>query len=550
MTFHLAFASTPAVSSITKGVFCAYQQVFSCRCLCLISRRAAVSQPSAPSSAPASALTIYNEDFAVARTTIDLDLHRGLNQVATNQVTTQLEPDSVVLRDLNNAGPAAKPSFRIVEQNYDAAVVTQDWLLKKYEGKTIHFALGNSIGPDGHVVSGNIIEGKIIRAPQPPSPYGNQYGIYQPNQQPLIEVNGEMQFNLPGTPLFPATTDGLLLKPTLRWQIDSEKAQKLSAELAYITSGLNWQATYNVITSGANLTPGKTATAAQAAEEKADLVGWVTITNQTGADFPEARIKLMAGDVAKIQPRNYARAAMAGPIAMDAISFGANGQVTQKPFDDYHLYDLNRTVSLQDGETKQVQFLDAPGVTLARSYVYDGADTNRQPIANYGGNFIQQQNYGISPGNTKVQIQQEIKNTEANHLGIPLPAGRIRLYRRDSDGQIEFVGESTINHTPAEDTIKVTSGSAFDVKGSRRQTDYYVDNGRRTLQEYFEIKLTNQKADPITVNVLEHLYRGDNWEIMQKSTDYTKLDSHTIEFPVQVPSKGEATVTYSVRYTW
>jgi len=364
----------------------------------------------------------------------------------------------------------------------------------------------------------------------------------QPSQ-PLIEVNGKMQFQLPGIPLFPATTDGLLLKPTLRWQIDSAKAQKLSAELAYITGGLNWEATYNVVTAGS-----AEDAAASTPDEKADVLGWVTIVNRTGSDFPQARIKLMAGDVAKIQPRR----GMAQEF--DRIQLAAampnNGQVTQKSFDDYHLYDLNRVVSLNDGETKQVQFLDASGVTVTRSYLYDGADQNRQPATYYGGQFIQQQNYGLSSANTKVQIQQEIKNTEANHLGIPLPAGRVRLYRRDADGQMEFIGESTIDHTPTEDTVKVTSGSAFDVKGSRKQTNFYIDNGRRELDEYFEIKLTNQKSVPVTVNVLEHLYRGDNWEILQKSADFTKLDSHTIQFPVQVAAKGEANVTYSVRYTW
>jgi hypothetical protein len=237
-------------------------------------------------------------------------------------------------------------------------------------------------------------------------------------------------------------------------------------------------------------------------------------------------------------------------MAMATQAVEVNGQVTQKPFDDYHLYDLNRVVSLNDGETKQVQFLEASGVTLGRSYVYDGADQNRQSIAYYGNHFVQEQNYGLSSSNTKVQIQQEIKNNEANHLGIPLPAGRLRLYRRDADGQMEFVGESTINHTPAEDTVKIVSGSAFDVKGSRRQTNFYIDNDRRILDEYFEIKLTNQKDVPVTVNVLEHLYRGDNWDIMQKSADYTKLDSHTIQFPVQVAAKGDTTVTYAVHYTW
>jgi hypothetical protein len=507
-----------------------------------VATSAAAQQPAQPSvqPSPASALTIYNENFAVARSTIDLDLHPGLNEVSTNQVTTQLEPDSVVLRDLAAGGPSAKPAFRIVEQNYDAAVVTQDWLLKKFEGKTIQFAISNLPPGDGHTVVTSTVDGKIVRAPR---------GVIQDGprvdpDQPLIEVNGRLQFQLPGLPLFPASTDGLLLKPTLRWQIDSPKAQKLTAELAYITGGMNWEATYNVITSSSGDN-----TAASSSEEKADLVGWVTITNNTGVDFPQARIKLMAGDVAKIQPRNYDRLE---PRVMEMAGRYIDGsdQVTQKAFDDYHLYDLNRTVSLEDGETKQVQFLEAAAVSVNRSYLYDGAAIDRQPIANYGGRFIQDQNYGLNSSNTKVQVLQEIKNSEANNLGIPLPAGRIRLYRRDVDGQIEFIGESTINHTPAEDSVKVTSGNAFDIKGSRTQTNFYIDNGRRTLDEYFEIKLANQKSQPVTVNVLEHLYRGDNWEIMQKSADYTKLDSHTIQFPVQVPAKGEASVTYAVRYTW
>jgi hypothetical protein len=238
-------------------------------------------------------------------------------------------------------------------------------------------------------------------------------------------------------------------------------------------------------------------------------------------------------------------------MAMGAAqSVTVNDQVTQKAFDDFHLYDLNRTVSLRDGEIKQIQFIEASGVTLARSYLYDGARQDLQPYANYAGNFIQDQNYGLNSGNTKVQIFEEFKNTQANHLGIPLPAGRIRLYRRDADGQMEFVGESTINHTPTEDTVKIGTGSAFDIKGSRRQTDFSIDQNRRILEETFEIKLTNQKPQPVNVTVIEHLYRGDNWEIQHKSADYTKLDSHTIQFPVQVPAKGEATLTYSVRYSW
>jgi len=514
----------------------------------VLSATLAAQQPAQPSSAPSvpAALTIYNENFAVARVTIQLDLHPGLNEVSTDQVTSQLEPDSVVLRDL--ATPAqGKPTFHILEQNYDAGIVTQDVLLKKYEGQTIKFLQGQYQTVDGKVQAPPFVEGKIIRAPQPPGPYGNPNGVYQQNQ-PLIQVGDQMLFQLPGSPVFPSVTDGLLLKPTLRWQIDAEKTQKLSTELAYITSGMNWEATYNVIVGNVGAAPGKAPATAATAEEKAGLLGWVTITNYTGVDFPQARIKLMAGDVAKLSPRppNQPRPVQISMAANVAVDSG----VTQKAFDDYHLYDLNRVVSLHDGETKQVQFLEVPSLAVARSYVYDGSDQQRQAAIYYGGQFIQQQNYGLGSNNTKVQIVEEIKNSEANHLGIPLPAGRVRLYRRDDDGQVEFVGESTINHTPAEDTIHITSGNAFDIKGSRRQTNFNIDNSRRTLEEHFEIKLTNQKDVPVTVNVLEHLYRGDNWDIIEKSADYTKLDSHTIRFPVQVPAKGDATVSYAVRYTW
>jgi hypothetical protein len=231
------------------------------------------------------ALTIYNQGFAVARTFVDLDLRAGLNEFTTTGVTSRLEPDSVVLRD-----PTGKRIVHVIEQNYDAGVVNQDWLLEKYEGKTIDFQTGTA--PGGQT---QIVQGKIIRAGyQRPAEYGAQ-GQYMQGQQaqPLVEVNGKMQFQLPGLPLFPVATDGLLLKPTLRWQIQSEKPDRFNAELAYITGGLDWEATYNVVTPNSRDVTG---------EEQADVLGWVTIRNQSGTEFPQATIKLMAGDVSKIQP--------------------------------------------------------------------------------------------------------------------------------------------------------------------------------------------------------------------------------------------------------
>ena len=491
----------------------------------LAAQQAPNSAPNS-SSAPSTALTIYNDNFAVARTQIDLDLHPGRNEVTTTEVTSQLEPDSVILRDA-----ASKQSLHILEQNYDAGVVSQEWLLQKYEGKTIDFQIAGPAVSEGKFIPGPTIPGRIIRAGGS-SEDGTQ-------SQPLIEINGQMQFQLPGTPLFPATTDGLLLKPTLRWQLNSEKAEKLTAELAYITGGFSWEATYNVVA------PESTG----AAEDKADLIGWVTIHNQSGTEFPAARIKLMAGDVAKIAPGNFKRPIAGRAYAM-AQAVMVEPEVTQKAFDDFHLYDLNRTVSLRNGEIKQIQFIEASNVTVTRSYIYNGSHQNIQPYTNFSDNIVQQNNYGLDPGNTKVQIVQQIKNSEANHLGIPMPAGRIRLYRRDSDRQMEFTGESTIPHTPTEDTIKIVTGNAFDIKGSRRQTDFRINLNGHTLDESFEIKLTNQKTQPVTVNVVEPMYRGDNWDIQQHSSDFAKLDSHTIQFPISVPSKGESTLTYSVHYTW
>ena len=474
------------------------------------------------------ALTIYNQSFAVARTFIDLDLHTGVNEITTPNVTSRLEPDSVVLRD-----PAGARPIHVLEQNYDAAIVNQDWLLQKYEGKTIDFQFTTPQGIQ-------TVQGKILRAPsQTPYEYSPQGQLTSGGPtQPLIEVDGKMQFQLPGTPLFPAATDGLLLKPTLRWQIQSDKSERFKAELAYITGGFDWAANYNVVVPDVAEVTGN---------EKADFVGWVTIHNNSGTEFPQARIKLMAGDVSKLQPAVVAGRVM-NMAALEAPMAKAVPQVTQKPFDDFHLYDLNRIVALRDGETKQVQFLDAAQVTVHRNYLYDGAAQFQTYYDNGGIN--QNRSYGLDSGNTKISIVEEIKNSEANHLGVPLPAGRIRLYRRDADGQMEFVGEDTIDHTPTDDTLKLLTGSAFDVKGSRRQTDFHVNVNGHTLDESFEIKLTNQKQQPVTVNVIEHLYRGANWEITDKSSVYTKTDSRTIQIPIQVPAKGDATLTYSVRYTW
>ena len=230
--------------------------------------------------------------------------------------------------------------------------------------------------------------------------------------------------------------------------------------------------------------------------------------------------------------------------AAPAVLSSAGRVVTEAPIDDFHLYDLHRTVSLKDNETKQLEFLEASGVSTQRTYEFD----NNTPL--YSGVYPNDRRDFTRSDKTTITIREEIKNTTANHLGIPLPAGRLRLYRRDAAGLLQFVGEGLVPHTPAEQPLKIASGDAFDLTGSQSQTDFHIDNAARIMTEDFAIHLTNQKPQPVTIHVIEHLSRTQNWEITTKSSGFTKRDSSTIDFPVVVPAKGETDLTYSVRYTW
>jgi hypothetical protein len=477
--------------------------------------------------AGAPALTIYNENFAVVRDTIHLDLKAGVNEVNYSDATMHLEPDSVVLRD-----PAGRQSLQILEQNYRADPVTQSLLLKHYEGQTIEF----EVQPTGAEVVAHLIHGKIIRSgfvPHTVSAWGEiQPAIPAEMMQPIIEVDGKLMFRLPGEPLFPRLADDTILKPTLSWRLNAAEAGSVNAELGYVTSGMTWQASYNLV--------------APEQGDTLDLVGWVTIDNQTGKSFQEAKIKLMAGDVNKIQnrpmPMGFAKSAR---LAMAEMA----PPVTEKAFDDYHLYTLQNATTLLDRETKQVEFIRANGIASTPIYIYDGAQV--ESFRAYGGyeNIRNMREFGTE-SNPKVSVIREFMNAESNHLGLPLPKGRLRFYRRDADGQLEFTGENTIDHTPRGEKIRVTMGNAFDLVGERKRTNYHIDNSRREMDESFEIKVRNHKKIPAQIRVVEHLYRGDNWEITAKSDDFTKTESQTIEFHETVQPDAEQVVTYSVHYSW
>lgn len=483
-----------------------------------------------------SALTIYNQQFAVVQQVVPLNLKAGVNHVEVTDISAHVEPDSVFLRSLDGAR-----KIRIVEQNYRNDPVTQQLLLSLCEGKTIDF---DTVTPDG---KHQVVQGKIIRSGFVPhsasvfAMYGQEYYQQQMaatqggSDQPIIEVNGKLQFSLPGQPVFPALADDTVLKPTLSWELAAEKSGATPAELSHITGGMNWAASYNLM--------------APAKGDQLEIVGWVTLDNQSGKTFPEAHIKLMAGDVNKIQP-GVPRDRVIFMSSLGAAQSGMGGPaVTEKVFDEYHLYTLENPTTLHDRETKQVEFVRVTGIESKTVYVYDGLKVDPN-FANWPmENIRQQESYGTL-SNLKVWVMREFKNSSENHLGIPLPKGRLRFYRRDDDGQLEFTGEDQIDHTPKDETVRTYTGSAFDLTGERHRLNYKADMNGHWVEETFEIKVRNHKPTPVEVRVVEHLYRWMNWEITVNSDPFTKVDSQLVAFTVNVPPDGEKTVKYQVHYSW
>lgn len=476
-------------------------------------------------------LTIYNQNFAVVRVLVPLNLKPGTNQIQFTDVTAYLEPDSVILRD-----PTGAHTIQILEQNYRADPVSEQLLLALNEGKTLDFLVQH--GDQTEVVQGKIIRSGYLSPPPPGTPYYGGPGGAPGNLQAIIEVRGKLRFGLPGTPLFPALADDTILKPTLNWVLESDKPGVMNAEFSYVTGNMSWNADYNLV--------------APEQGDLLDLVGWVTIHNQTGKTFDNARIKLMAGNVSKIQPAMADRFLTAGPYGViGGVAGGIGGApVSEKTFEEYHLYELHRPATLHDQETKQVEFVRAAGIKSERIYIYDGAKIDQSQYQGWNIESIRQNSEYGTQSNPDVWVMREFVNSQANHLGMPLPAGRLRFYRQDTDGQLEFTGENEIKHTPRDETIRAFTGSAFDIKGERRRTDYHIDFNARWLDESFEIKLRNHKKEPVEVRVVEHLYRGATWEVTKKSDTFLKTDSKTIEFRVQVAPDAEKTVTYSAHYTW
>jgi len=446
--------------------------------------------------------------YALVREDRRFDLKSGRNVLRVADVPALIDPTTVSFVSLTD--PKAT---RVVEQSFEFDLTSTQKLLSRYLDReiTVEQQRGQGVGS---------FTGTLV---------GTQGGLTLKAADGSVRVvNGYSGVTLPSLP------GGLISKPTLVWDIDAGKPGAHEARIAYQTGGMTWWADYNLAYS--EPAPG---------ECRLDVGAWVTIVNQSGAAYENARLKLIAGDVQRAPVRGYPASA---PAAMGRVQESKAAGFEEKAFFEYHLYTLGRPASLSQNSTKQIElFPTAAGVGCRKSLVYYGQAFNF-PV--YGSPMIDR-NFGVQ-SNKKVDVYLRMKNSPANGLGIPLPAGKLRVSKRDdADGSLEFIGEDLIDHTARDETVQVKLGSAFDVVGERRQLDFRVDTSAKWIEEEIEVRVRNQKpGESVDVIVKESLYRWTGWTVTRKTHDYEKQDSRTIHFPIRLAPKAEAVVRYTVKYTW
>ena len=461
------------------------------------------------------AVTAYNVDRAVIKDTRKVELRKGENWVSFSDVAARIDPTSVHL---------TSPEILIKEQNFDYDLVSDAKLLNKYLGEYVAIA----------DKEGNLFEGKLIVGSK--AIIDHKGNITYSFENLVIEDKSGFLTILPKERVadvrFPLLPGGLITRPTLNWKILSHKKGGRPCEIAYMTGGMSWRADYDLVLSAGSVTRDQ--------KQKVDLSGMVTLDNQTGATYKDAKLKLVAGEVHVVEDERFGFG-----MAKLAVVSGYRGgpekapQFKEKEFFEYHLYTLQRRATLKDNQTKQIDFVDARDITADRIYVYNGAI-----FTGYYGK--DNPSYGTKC-NKKVDVYLEFNNSEENNLGIPLPEGKMRIKEKDEEGKITYLGEDEIDHTPKDEKILLKVGSAFDLVGERKQVDFKrIDS--HTVEEAFEISLRNHKKKDVKIRVVEHLYRWADWQITAKSAPFLKTDSKTIEFRIRVPAGGTKTVAYRVRY--
>jgi hypothetical protein len=437
------------------------------------------------------AVTVYNSNLALVRDVRQISLPSGIFPLRFEDVAASINPATVHFRSLTEPG-----RLSVVEQNYEYDLLDPAKLLHKYVGREVTLVRGEREGG-----STKWVETKAL--------------LLADNNGPVWKIGNQIVTGMPADSYrFPELPENLYSRPTLVWTLDNKGPRAQKVEASYLTSNMSWSADY-VLTVGRD-------------EKAADLDGWVTLVNNCGTAYKNAKLQLVAGEVHRAEEAqriegmvSAARAAPAAPAFQ------------QEAFSEYHLYTLDRRTSIEDKESKQISLLNASAVPVEKYLAVEGQPyyyRNPQGIGN--------------PVPQPVKVSYRFKNEQKGGLGMPLPAGTVRVYQADSKGGIQFVGEDRIDHTPKDETLRIYVGNAFDVVAERKEMDY-----RRLapnlLEEEFQITIRNHKDAPVTVEVREPV--GGDWEVLSSSYKWTKLDAFTIGFSVPVEKDGTAKLDYRVR---
>ncbi|MGD2111286.1 MAG: DUF4139 domain-containing protein [Phycisphaerae bacterium] len=448
--------------------------------------------------------------YAIVKQERGFTLGEGRSKIRFTDVAAEIDPTTVAFSSLTDSA-----GTHVLEQNFEFDLVSTDKLMERFLDREI--TIDQVQGDKVTRYRGTLLStagGLVIQ-----------------------EADGHVQvINGYSNVSFPQLPGGLITKPTLVWDVFTGRPGEHRTRVTYETKAITWWTDYNVV-----FTPGRDANSGIL-----DIGAWVSIINQSGATYPDAKLKLIAGDVHRAPTPMPSRAGKR-VYAMAEAAPAMDGGFEEKAFFEYHLYTLGRPTTLPDNSTKQIElFPTAREVPCEKVMVYYGLAGRYRPY----GSPMTDRNFGVQ-SNKKVDIYLRLKNEKEIGMGMPLPSGRIRVSQRDpADDSLEFIGEDKIDHTPKDEEILIKLGSAFDVVGERRQTDFRVDSRRDTMDESIEIKIRNHKEEPVKVIVKENLYRWTNWEITNSSHKYEKIDSRTIHFPVTVAKDAEATIQYSVHYSW
>jgi hypothetical protein len=428
------------------------------------------------------AITIYNQNLALVKDLRDLSFQKGRNEIEFTDVASQIDPTSVYFKSLDSPD-----KINILEQNYQFDLVSSDKILEKYVDKEIQIK----------------VKGEKI--------YQGQLLSYASDNLTLKEKEGGIRIVSRSEVLdlyFPSLPEGLITRPTLVWLLESDLSGKQRAEVSYLTNGINWHAEYVGVVDKDDKT--------------LEIGGWVSIDNKSGATYSDAKVKLIAGEVHRVEERR------AVPMMAKGLAYEAAAVETpfeEKPFFEYHLYTLTRPATIKDNEIKQITLFPNQRVNVNKLFIYDGAREAK-----------------------KVKVNLEFINSQKEGLGIPLPKGKIRVYKEDADKSLEFVGEDLIDHTPKDEKVRVYLGDAFDIVGERSRTNYNKISDD-VWEESYQIKIRNHKEERIEVLVVEHLSYYAEWKITKSDFDYLKKDAQTIEFKLPVEKDGETVLDYTVKYS-